>query len=162
MSSHPPFHPVSHPMSHVAQCLKSTLALGRTLRERQADAGFQLLRTQLALTGACLPMQSFQDWFDLQFDFMAQCCQQMKEASHLTVAQGGACLADLRRAGDPDDVASVAAAFARDAQAHAQRSGTEAAMLLQATGAAAGVLVERLLDEVIGGGAAQAEAAPQA
>lgn len=148
----------SHPMSHVAQCLKSTLALGQTLRERQADAGFQLLRTQLAIAGACLPAQGLQDWLGLQFDFMGQCCKQMKEASHLALAQGNECLDDLRRAENPDDVTFVVAAFAREAQAHMQKGGKEAALLIQSTGAAAGVVVERLLDEVIGAdapGAAQ-------
>jgi hypothetical protein len=143
-------------MSHAAQCLKSTLALGQTLRGRQADAGFQLLRTQLAFAGACLPSQGLQDWLGLQFDFMAQCCRQMKEASHLALAQGRVCLADLRRAENPDDVAFVAAAFAREAQAHMQKGGNEAALLIQSTGAAARVVVERLLDEVIGADASGA------
>ena len=132
-----------------AQGVKSTLALGRELGELHGAAGAALLQAQLGMLGATSPVRTAQALLDVQFDTMSQWYVQWKALSDGAVARTDTCIDDLRQAQTQDDITFVMAAFLRDSQAGMRKAADDAALLLKSACAAAGVLAERLLDELI-------------
>lgn len=135
--------------SQYARYLKSTLAFGKDLGELHGAAGFALLQAQLGMLGAVSAARTAQGLLDLQLDTMSQLHAQWKALADRALARTDACIDDLRQARSHDDASFVMAGVLRDAEAGMRKAGEEAAMLFNSASAAGGVLVHRLLDELI-------------
>lgn len=132
-----------------AQYVKSTLELGKDLGDLHGATCFALLQAQLGMLGATSPARTAQGLLDVHFDTMSQWYSLWKTLSDEAVARTEACLGDLRQAQNRNDVSFVMAGFLRDAETATRKATGEAALLFQSAGAAAGVLTDRALDELI-------------
>jgi hypothetical protein len=132
-----------------AQFIKSTLALGQDLGDLQQATWSALLQAQLGMLGATSPARAAQGLLDVHLDTMTQWYAQWKTLSDNATRRTETCLGDLRQAQTRDDVSFVLAGFLRDAETAMRKASGDAALLFNSAGAAAGVLANRALDELI-------------
>lgn len=132
-----------------ARFVKSTLDLGKDLGALHQATCAALLQAQLGMLGTMAPARAAQGLLDVHFDTVSQWYGQWKALADEAAARGEACIAELREAQTHDDVSFVMAGFLRDAETATRKAAGDAALLFKSAGAAADVLANRLLDDLI-------------
>lgn len=140
-----------------ARFVKSTLDLGKDLGALHQATCAALLQAQLGMLGTMAPARAAQGLLDVHFDTVSQWYGQWKALADEAAARSEACIAELREARTPDDVSFVMAGYLRDAETAMRKAAGDAALLFKSAGAAADVLANRVLDDLIAQPAAGAD-----
>lgn len=133
----------------LAQLIKSTLDMSRELNELQTSICISLLQTQLGTLNSSISAKTLRDLHDVHFDFVNNLCSQWKTTLGNVAERANSCMDDLRQAQTKDDVSFVMMGFLRDAGAKLHKEVEESGMLINSVSAAASVLTQRALDELI-------------
>ncbi|MRW91179.1 hypothetical protein GJ699_14380 [Duganella sp. FT80W] len=131
----------------MARAVKSMLDLNQQIGERQRNQAMALLRGTL---GACHPavLSTMRALLDVQLDLTSGLGSQWKTTLDTFIERCGACVGDLRRADDHNEMPGILLMFADHVNQQMRADSERLAQLLSSASSAGRILAMRGLDEM--------------
>jgi hypothetical protein len=134
--------------AQLAVIIKSALDLGRQWTQLHDSALTSVLQAQLASCSIAHHASILKNYMELQHSLAADLAQQQHDAFKDASDRTSACIDDLRRVQNKDELNIVVAEYAQDAGKQLRASAEQTCTLLNSAGAALNVLVNKTLDAV--------------